>query len=332
MDAEILEADCLAHLAAGDLRRAGVVAERGYRQAVAAGAPATVSGWAFFGGLVAAAAGHLEAAGALLGEAVDGFERDDTFRFRRHCAAALAAVTALGGDPDEAARWLSEVDGAGTGPDRVSWPWRELAGAWVAMSRGAQADAVAAARRAADLARAAGLPTVEAAALYDAGRLGGRVDRKRLDALAARLGTPFAEALALAGQGLDRSDGGPLARAAEAFERLGQDLLAAEAGAAAARLFRRAGRRGQAHLVRERSAGPRSRCASARTPMLVNDEVAELLTAREREVVLLAAHHSSRHIAQRLGLEVKTVNNHLARAYAKLGISSRAEVRALLGQ
>jgi DNA-binding CsgD family transcriptional regulator len=84
--------------------------------------------------------------------------------------------------------------------------------------------------------------------------------------------------------------------------------------------------------VRGRAVGARSRCATARTPLLVNDEVAELLTSREREVVLLAAHHSSRHIAERLGLEVRTVDNHLARAYAKLGISSRAEVRALLGQ
>ncbi|BCB77415.1 LuxR family transcriptional regulator [Phytohabitans flavus] len=327
---EIEIADCLAHLAAGDLLRAGAVADRGYRQAVEAGVPMMVSGWALFGGLVAASRGHLDASGALLREAVAGFEENDTFRFRRHCAAALAEVTALGGDPDEAGRWLAEAEGAGSGPNRVFWPWLELSRAWVAMSQGAQADAVAAARRAADLARDTGLPTVEAAALYDAGRLGGRVDRRRLDALAAALGTPFAEALALAGQGLARGDGAPLARAADAFENLGHDLLAAEAGAAAGRLLRRVGRRGQAHLVRGRSAAPRARCATARTPLLVNDEVAELLTAREREVVLLAAHHSSRHIAERLGLEVKTVNNHLARAYAKLGVSSRAEVRALL--
>ncbi|MGN9906940.1 helix-turn-helix transcriptional regulator [Phytohabitans sp. LJ34] len=328
---EIQIADCLAHLATGDLVRARAIADQGYRASVEAGLPMMVSGWALFAGLVGAAQGHLEPAGALLREALAGFEENDTFRFRRHCAAALATVAALGGDPEEAAGWLAEAGAAGAGPNRVFAPWLELSHAWAAMSRGAQADAVEAARRAADLARAAELPTVEAAALYDAGRLGGPVDRRRLDALAARLGTPFAEALALAGHGLSRGDGGPLARAAQAFERLGQDLLAAEAATAAARLFRRAGRRGQAHLVRGRSEGARARCAPARTPLLVNDEVAELLTAREREVVLLAAHHSSKHIAERLGLEVKTVNNHLARAYAKLGISSRAEVRALLG-
>jgi len=328
---EIEIAQCLAHFATGDVARARAVADAGYAAAVEAGVPMMVSGWALFDGLVAAAQGHLDAAGALLREAMAGFEENDTFRFRRHCAAGLAKVCALAGDADEAASWLSEVDGAMGGPNRVFAPWLELSRAWVAMSRGAQADAVAAAQRAADLARDSGLPTLEAAALYDAGRLGGRVDRRRLEALAARLGTPFAEALALAGQGMARGDGEPLARAAQTFLELGQDLLAAEAGAAAARLFRRAGRRGQAHLVRGRSEGARTRCAAALTPLLVSDEVAELLTAREREVVLLAAHHTSRHIAERLGLEVKTVNNHLARAYAKLGVSSRAEVRTLLG-
>ncbi|WP_178132679.1 response regulator transcription factor [Phytohabitans rumicis] len=48
--------------------------------------------------------------------------------------------------------------------------------------------------------------------------------------------------------------------------------------------------------------------------------------------MLLAAQHSSKQIAERLGLGVKTVNNHLARAYAKLGVTSRAEIRTLLGQ
>jgi DNA-binding CsgD family transcriptional regulator len=35
-------------------------------------------------------------------------------------------------------------------------------------------------------------------------------------------------------------------------------------------------------------------------------------------------------IAQRLELSVRTVDNTLARAYVKLGVSGRAELRALL--
>ncbi|TMR98400.1 hypothetical protein EJK15_12620 [Nonomuraea basaltis] len=47
-------------------------------------------------------------------------------------------------------------------------------------------------------------------------------------------------------------------------------------------------------------------------------------------VALLAARHSSRIVAQQLGLSVATVNNTLARVYAKLGISRRAQLAALV--
>jgi DNA-binding CsgD family transcriptional regulator len=55
-----------------------------------------------------------------------------------------------------------------------------------------------------------------------------------------------------------------------------------------------------------------------------------VLSRREREVALLAVNHSSRHIAERLGLSIATVNNHLARAYGKLGVTSRAQLAGLL--
>lgn len=57
-----------------------------------------------------------------------------------------------------------------------------------------------------------------------------------------------------------------------------------------------------------------------------------LLTNREREVSLLAAAGlPSRAIADRLSLSVRTVNNHLVRAYSKLGVSRRDELAKALG-
>ena len=49
-------------------------------------------------------------------------------------------------------------------------------------------------------------------------------------------------------------------------------------------------------------------------------------------MLLLAVDHTSPQIAGRLGLSPRTVTNNLARAYAKLGVSGRAGLRALLGR
>ena len=53
------------------------------------------------------------------------------------------------------------------------------------------------------------------------------------------------------------------------------------------------------------------------------------LTTREQEVAAMAAAGvASRDIADRLFLSVRTVNNHLQRVYAKLGVASRDELHA----
>jgi len=55
------------------------------------------------------------------------------------------------------------------------------------------------------------------------------------------------------------------------------------------------------------------------------------LTARERDIATLAAQgESSRAIAERLFLSLRTVNNHLQNAYSKLGVSSRRQLAEAL--
>jgi DNA-binding CsgD family transcriptional regulator len=159
---------------------------------------------------------------------------------------------------------------------------------------------------------------VEVVARYHAVRFGaGPADADRLRTLAAGLGTPFAAALAAL----------PDTEAAATLEALGHPLLAGEAYAAVARAHRADGRRASANVYAEKAAALRDGCG-APTP---SSGVTELLTPGEREVVLLAVGHSSAEIAARLGLSVRTVDNNLNRAYAKLGVSGRARLRALLG-
>jgi DNA-binding CsgD family transcriptional regulator len=56
------------------------------------------------------------------------------------------------------------------------------------------------------------------------------------------------------------------------------------------------------------------------------------LTSRERDVAMLAARGMpSREIAERLDLSVRTVDNHLARCFDKLGVRTRGELADVLG-
>lgn len=55
------------------------------------------------------------------------------------------------------------------------------------------------------------------------------------------------------------------------------------------------------------------------------------LSVREREIAVLAARGlSNRAIAERLVVSVRTVDNHLHRAYTKLGVTSRRDLASIL--
>jgi DNA-binding NarL/FixJ family response regulator len=64
-----------------------------------------------------------------------------------------------------------------------------------------------------------------------------------------------------------------------------------------------------------------------RTPLLVPaGQTTTPPTAGERAVALAASPGtSSREVAERLGLSVRTVENHLQRIHAKLGVAGRRE-------
>jgi DNA-binding NarL/FixJ family response regulator len=61
--------------------------------------------------------------------------------------------------------------------------------------------------------------------------------------------------------------------------------------------------------------------------MLASGTDVAVLTRREREITSLAATGlSNKEIAETLVVSARTVENHLQRAYEKLGISSRAQL------
>jgi DNA-binding NarL/FixJ family response regulator len=127
-------------------------------------------------------------------------------------------------------------------------------------------------------------------------------------------------------------DARELAAAADDFAALGAMLLAAEAAAGAAEAYSRDGDPRAAAAALRRSGVFAATCEGASTPGLIHAETAVPLSGREREIVILAVKGlASKDIADRLYLSVRTVNNHLQHAYAKLGVSSRAGLAQALG-
>jgi DNA-binding NarL/FixJ family response regulator len=131
-----------------------------------------------------------------------------------------------------------------------------------------------------------------------------------------------------------RDDVPALVAAADAFEAAGMMLHAAEAMATATQLAADAGRRASAGDLRARASTLAARCGAALTPLLepVSDRDAlGSLTRKEQEVALMAARGmTKRAIAEALSVSVRTVGNHINHLYAKLGVSSRTELSAVL--
>ena len=112
---------------------------------------------------------------------------------------------------------------------------------------------------------------------------------------------------------------------AREFHAHGYLVFAAEAAAGAVKLFR-AERDPQALAASTLLADVLARCDTISTPALLT--VQPSLTSRERQVAELAADGAkSREIADRLFLSPRTVENHLQRVYAKLGVNGRAQLR-----
>jgi DNA-binding CsgD family transcriptional regulator len=107
--------------------------------------------------------------------------------------------------------------------------------------------------------------------------------------------------------------------------------VAAETADAAARAHRAAGRHDSGRLAGARGAVWLEQCEGAHPPTLLGAPEAAELTPREREIALLAAGgESSRDIAGRLVISVRTVDNHLQNAYRKLGVSRREDLPRVL--
>lgn len=115
------------------------------------------------------------------------------------------------------------------------------------------------------------------------------------------------------------------------FADAGGHRWAAECAATVCRILARGGTKEANRRAGERLRELSDRCAGLEIPSLSAGRTS-VLSPREREIALLAARGlTSRAIGDRLGLSMRTVDNHLAKCFDKLGARNRAELADLLG-
>ncbi|MEV4335084.1 LuxR C-terminal-related transcriptional regulator [Streptomyces sp. NPDC049597] len=325
-----LSALALAHAASGDLQSARATAERGHQAAVGAGAkqPGVWLAW----GLARThwLAGRPADARRWYAESLALARSEPVPIILRLAASGLAAASAVLGDEAGARNALDGFDSYPrfpflSGEDR-------LGEAWILASQGLVQPAQEVLLEAADQARAMGYVTSEMLLLTEAARLGA-ADRvhARLRVLAAQSDGRFAAVRSSFATALATQDAVALDQVVEELRETGAFLLAAEAAAAAAHGHARKGDGRRAARAATVSASLRAHCQGACSPGLAGAAGAEPLTARQREIALLASRGvQSQEIAKHLVLSVRTVDNHLQHIYRKLGITRRSQLPSAL--
>jgi len=320
---------------AGRLAEAERVARAGAEIVAAQRVPIAQIWFAVHLGRVAILQGRVVTARRFYAEATGLAQSNRFVGSRRVALSGLALAHAMLGEVDDAARALAER--AAVPAFGFLRPEQHLADGWAASAARRPAEAAEALRSAATEAALTGHRLSESWLLHDLMRISGEDVSGRLQELAGECDSPLVSARARHAAAARARDAGELTRAADDFEAMGAMLLAAEAAGGAAAASSRAGDQRAAAASLRRSSALAAACEGAATPGLfhlatVNASPAAPLSGREREIVLLAATGmASKDIAERLYLSVRTVNNHLQHAYAKLGVTSRAGLAQALG-
>lgn len=283
-------------------------------------------------GLGAFHGGHMRAAIAHLGQALDELETADPYDLEPWITSVLTAAHAILGDHAGTSRWLNRARAArAAAPHDVSLGvWFATGEAWAAASLDGRAAGAAVA--------------LSAAAVHDS-----TVGRALLGALAHRLGAPLVQTMPhmTVGRGAQSRllvaitahadalgepvSGDGLHEAALAYHGTGFLLHAAETWIEAAESYRDRGVGSRARAAEQRArellSGP---LAGATTPIVLR-LLAPRLTDRERQVAVEAARgRSNVQIAELLGRSIRTVESHLAQAYMKLGVIDRRQLAEVL--
>jgi DNA-binding CsgD family transcriptional regulator len=283
-------------------------------------------------GRAALGAGRLDRARGLLEPVADAlFAAGDANGWGYRCQIPLTTALAMAGLTDEARAAVVVLEQTRHPVWRYLHYEHAMAQAWVAACRGAVTEAIATVRAAAETARANGQFGAEVMCLQTATQFGDRSCAARLRELASIVEGPRAELAARFAEAIGNGNAGELEAVSSDFEKMGDRVAAIDAAAHAALAYRKQHLRGSAVRCSARAETLAAESGDASTPALRQVIEPLPLSDREREVVMLIGEDlSSREIAERLTLSVRTVEGHIYRAMARTGVASRDELAALL--
>ncbi len=244
----------------------------------------------------------------------------------------LATTAGMAGHATDARTEFSAIQWWDQDVDACEWDSeKDLAEAWVCAAEGAVSQAISITRSAADREASLGRPAWEVLLLQTATQFGDHTTAARLAELAVRVQGPRAPAAAAHASALAADDGDALCQASHRYEAFGDRIAAADAAAQAVIAYQGAGLRGAALCAAATVERLAAECQGAQTPALRAATRQQPFTARQREIISLAAQGlSNKEIADRLTVSVRSVEGHLFRASQRVAANSREQLISIL--
>lgn len=316
----------------GELQEAEAITSKHYGLSIAVRSPESQAMFAWQLARLSLIRGEVVTAVAYGGEAVALLRELGRHLLVSLCNPTLVLALALSGRTDEALEASANADDPDLSTNCYAGVDPLEARAWIAAMDGDLSLARRLLEDAVSLGETLGDHVGMASSLHSLARLGyAGFAAKQMECVAAKIDGDLMAARLRHVCALATQDPQGLTEASSAFELLGANLFAAEAAADATVAWRRAGVRLRATSSARRAGDLASRCQGCVTPALQAIEARVFLTPAEREAVVRAASgRSNKEIAEELLISVRTAETYLQRAYSKLGVSNRKELRAVV--